>query len=145
MGILTIDNAYCGAITSSTTTTTTTIAEYSEAYSGAVYYFSTDGSDSNDGLSKSAPKQTLSAASALTLSAGDAVLFKSSDSFEGTLSVKSGSVGSVITYGAYGFVDSKPSIYGSQIVTGWTSTFAKSDSGHLASCSFILSTYTSFT
>ena len=89
--------------------------EYSENYSGVIYYFAASGSDSNDGLTKSTPKQTLAAASALSLNPGDAVLFNSTDIYEGTLTVQSGA-----TYGAYGVQSSKPTILGSDEIAGWT-------------------------
>jgi len=96
-------------------TISSTDNNYSEDYTGTIYYFASDGSDSNDGLTKAEPKQTLSAASALTLSAGDAVLFNSEDIFEGTITAQTG-----VTYGAYGLKSSKPVIYGSDEITDWT-------------------------
>lgn len=93
----------------------TSALEYAENYTGTIYYFAIDGDDSNDGLTKSTPKQTLSEASSLTLSLGDAVLFKSTDSFEGTVTAQSG-----VSYGAYGVQSSKPVIYGSDEITGWS-------------------------
>src|SRR5690554_1908842 len=52
---------------------------------GTVYYVSEDGDDLNNGLTSDKAIKTLSRASELELKAGDSVLFKKGDSFEGTL------------------------------------------------------------
>jgi hypothetical protein len=90
-------------------------------HTGTTYYFSATGSDSNNGLTSGAPKQTISAANSLSLSPGDAILFKRGDSFEGTLEVNvDGNSANRIVIGAYG-EGSKPKLYGSQIMSGWSS------------------------
>lgn len=93
---------------------------YPENYSGTIYYVASDGSDSNDG-SKTSPFATITKVNTLTLSANDAVLFESSGSYQGTITVgQSGTLGNPITIGAYGSIGSKPKIYGSELITGWT-------------------------
>ena len=54
--------------------------------SGRIYYVSSNGNDNNDGLTPSTALKSLSRVSKLTLEAGDSVLFKKGDIFEGTLS-----------------------------------------------------------
>ena len=93
---------------------------YPENYSGTIYYVSSDGSDSNDG-SKTSPFATITKVNTLTLSGDDAVLFESSGSYNGQITVgQSGTLEHPITIGAYGNVSSKPKIYGSELITGWT-------------------------
>jgi len=81
----------------------------------AKYYFSTSGSDSNSGLTTGLPKQTLTAANALTLAANDSILFKRGDTFLGSLTAQRWNMG----YGAYG-TGNKPVISGFQTITGWS-------------------------
>lgn len=96
-------------------------SEYPVSYAGTVYYVSNDGSDTNDGLTTSTPFQTTTKANTLALSPGDAVLFNSTDSFDGYVAVNnSGNGVNPITIGAYGVNSSKPKIYGSQAITGWS-------------------------
>ena len=85
------------------------------------YYFSSTGSDSNDGLTDATPKQTITALNALTLAPGDYVALKSGDSFTGTITIgQSGTSGNPIKIGSYG-TGEKPKIYGSDIISGgWT-------------------------
>lgn len=100
--------------------TTTGIPEYSEAYSGTIYYVSESGDDGADG-SKSTPFASITKVNTLTLSGDDAVLFESSGSYEGQITVgQSGTSGHPITFGAYGSTAYKPKIYGSEVITGWT-------------------------
>lgn len=67
------------------------------------FYFSLAGDDANDGLSIGAPKKTITAANALSLVPGDAILFRGSDIFVGSLVAQAGgSAGSRITWGSYG-------------------------------------------
>jgi hypothetical protein len=54
------------------------------AQATTTYFFSTTGSDSNDGLSESTPKQTASAFNSLVLGAGDTVKFKKGDVWSST-------------------------------------------------------------
>ncbi len=49
---------------------------------GTVYYFSSTGNDSNNGLSESTPKRNLSQVLGLNLDPGDAIKLKSGDRFE---------------------------------------------------------------
>ncbi len=84
------------------------------------YYVSNSGSDSNSGMSESSPWKSLTKVNSYFFMAGDKILFKRGDSWEGTITVKtSGTEGKPITYGAYGSGD-KPKIYGSEVIIGWT-------------------------
>ncbi len=76
---------------------------------GSIYYVSTDGNDSNDGLTPESAIKTLDAIENLPLKDGDSVLFKRGDIFRfcRTINVVDG-----ITYGSYG-EGMKPAIYGS--------------------------------
>lgn len=75
---------------------------------GATYYVSADGDDSNDGLSPDTPWKTLGKVSSYSsFAAGDGVFFRRGDIFRGQLLTKNG-----VTYSAYGEGD-KPRIYGS--------------------------------
>jgi len=77
---------------------------------GKVYYFSTDGNEDNDGLSKDKPLNDLSSLSALNLKSGDAVLFKRGCIFRTTSILR---LTSGVYYGAYG-EGAKPEIWGSE-------------------------------
>lgn len=72
--------------------------------SAATYYVdATGGSNTNNGTSTGTAWQTISKVNSTTLVAGDNVLFKKGETFTGQLSVnQSGTVGNLITYGAYG-------------------------------------------
>ncbi len=70
------------------------------------YYVAANGSNSNDGLSPSKPKETYESIVG-KLNAGDAVLFRRGDIFRGQVVLKSG-----VSYGAYGS-GIKPRFYGS--------------------------------
>ncbi|MGD9930776.1 MAG: cadherin domain-containing protein [Mangrovibacterium sp.] len=84
------------------------------------YVSSSGGDDSKLGTSESQAWKTLTKVNNLTPKAGDKILFKRGDAWEGTLTPKaSGTSGSPVTYGAYGTGD-KPKIYGSTEITGWT-------------------------
>ncbi len=84
------------------------------------YYVSNSGSDSNSGMSESSPWRSLTKVNSYFFMAGDKILFKRGDSWEGTITVRtSGTAGNPITYGAYGS-GNKPRIYGSEVITGWT-------------------------
>ena len=54
---------------------------------GNIYYVSEEGNDENDGLSISSPLKTLTAVSKLELNAGDSVLFRKGEKFEGKLTL----------------------------------------------------------
>lgn len=72
---------------------------------GTTYYVSSsDGKDTNNGLTENSPLQTLTAASSLpNLAAGDNILFKRGDTFTGKLVItKSGSQTAPITIADYG-------------------------------------------
>ncbi len=84
------------------------------------YYVSNSGSDSNSGTSESSPWESLTKVNSQTFSAGDQILFKRGDQWEGTITVSaSGSSGNPIVYGAYGNGDN-PKINCSEQLTGWT-------------------------
>jgi hypothetical protein len=90
--------------------------------SGTTYYFSTSGSNSNDGLSPSAPKETISHALTL-MNAGNTILFKRGDAWYNAslnLTDKKGTATNPITIGAYG-TGAKPVIAGMyKMDAGWT-------------------------
>ena len=79
---------------------------------GTTYYVAQDGKASNNGLSENTPIN-LSAVSTLDLDAGDSVLFKKGDYFEGqvTINNKSGDEGNPITFASYGEGDARPHIH----------------------------------
>lgn len=84
------------------------------------YYVSSTGNDSNTGLSDAQAWATLTKVNAATYIAGDSILFKSGDSWFGTLIPPSnGNSTNRIVFGAYG-TGAKPKIYGSKAITGWT-------------------------
>ncbi len=98
----------------------------SVAASGAgnpYYVSSSNGNDSNDGLSTSYPFKTIAKVNGLALQPGDQVLFKCGDTWRAEMLVvsKSGTASSPITYSSYpaGCVD-QPRLDGTQPVTGWT-------------------------
>lgn len=72
--------------------------------SGRKFYVSSSGNDSNDGLSEATPIKTISKVNSLSLKAGDSVLFKKGDTFEGMVyfSSLSGSDSNPITFANYG-------------------------------------------
>lgn len=87
---------------------------------GVRYYISNAGNDSNDGLTTATSWQTLGKVNATTFNPGDSVLFKKGDTFYGSLTVSdSGTIGSPITFGAYG-AGAQPIITGFTSVTAWT-------------------------
>ncbi len=87
----------------------------------ATYYVSSSGNDSNNGTSQSTPWQTLSKVSNFSFQPGDNILFKSGDTWYGTLNIsRSGSSGNPITYSSYGS-GAKPLITGFKTITGWAS------------------------
>jgi hypothetical protein len=89
--------------------------------SATVYYVSSSmGNDANSGTSISAPWKTLTKVNSFTPKPGDQILFKSGDSWKGTLTPRtSGLSGSPFVYGAYG-TGAKPVITGFTSVTAWT-------------------------
>lgn len=76
---------------------------FASVASAATYYISATGSDAANGTSTGTPWLTFSNANRLTLSAGDSVLMKAGDSFDGPLVITNkGSAASLITVGSYG-------------------------------------------
>lgn len=74
------------------------------------YYFSTSGSDSNNGLSEGAPKATAAAFNSLALVAGDSVKFKRGDTWASTTAFlvsasEDGTSGARVNLQAYGTGD----------------------------------------
>lgn len=114
-------------IEAGTTTTTTTVEGEEQpqnfpvdSYSGTIYYVSNDGSDSNNGTSPETSWETVEKVNSSTFNAGDAILFKAGDEFEGHIIVPStGTSGARITFGAYGY-GVRPKLYASVEITGWT-------------------------
>ena len=80
------------------------------------YYVSSTGSDTNNGTSTATPWKTISKVNASAFVSGDLILFKSGDTFYGTLSPSV----SGITYGNYG-TGAKPIITGLTAISSWTS------------------------
>jgi parallel beta-helix repeat protein len=86
----------------------------------AVYYVSSTGNDSNDGLTTGTSWQTLSKVNSVAFNAGDQILFNKGDTFYGSLTTtRSGTSGFPISYGAYG-TGLNPIITGFVTVTSWT-------------------------
>ena len=85
---------------------------YPVSKGGTVYYVSSEGDDTNDGLTPETPIKTLSKASSLSLKAGDSVLFKKGDTFTGNLSYSNldGTKENPITFASYGDGDERPVI-----------------------------------
>lgn len=81
---------------------------------GKVFYVSSAGDDSNDGLSESAPFQTLSKVNTV-INSGDTALFRRGDIFRGQLDIVSKAN---VTVGAYGSGDD-PVIAGSILIKNW--------------------------
>lgn len=86
------------------------------------YYFSTSGSDANNGTSSATPFQTITKLNTLltTALAGDIILLKRGDTWQGSITTgTSGVNGNKITIDAYGS-GNKPVITGFTTLTGWT-------------------------
>jgi hypothetical protein len=60
-------------------------AQINGSYRGNVYYVKATGNDSNDGLSRGNPWQTISKVNSFAFAPGDIVLFRGGDSFTGSL------------------------------------------------------------
>ena len=87
------------------------------------YYVSSSGDDSADGLSPSTPWQTITKVNSelSKITAGDKILFKRGETFQGTLTVsQSGTAGNPIVFDAYGS-GAEPVISGFTSINGWTS------------------------
>jgi parallel beta-helix repeat protein len=95
--------------------------QYPVNYPGTVYYVSLSGNDLDDGTTPATAFRTLEKFDNLTLNKGDAILLNSVDTFIGTLTPNnSGTATEPITIAPYGDLTSKPKIYGSRRITGWT-------------------------
>lgn len=91
-----------------------------EVYPASSYFISSSGNDNNDGRTVDTPWQTLSKVNSTLFNAGDYILFKRGDSWQGTLiMVRNGLSGNPITYGAYGNGE-KPLITGFSNISSWT-------------------------
>lgn len=97
-----------------------------EGTEGTTYYFSsTDGDDTNDGLSPEKPFKSLKKAEELSLKAGDSLLLKRGDIWYGsvTLELDNGSKENPIVISAYGDEsEERPSLryYTGRVITGVT-------------------------
>ncbi len=88
--------------------------KYPTDYPGTEYYISPTGNDAASGTSESSAWKSIP--NGKTFKSSDAVLFKSDGAWVGTITIPC----SGITVGAYGLKSSRPKIYGSEIITGWT-------------------------
>ena len=87
---------------------------------GDYYVSSSEGDDGNNGTSPETAWETLNKVNISSFFAGDTILFKKGDNWEGTLTIpSSGSSGNPIVFGSYS-TGAKPQIYGSDTITGWT-------------------------
>jgi hypothetical protein len=86
----------------------------------AIYYVSSAGNDSNNGLTTGTSWQTLSKVNSSSFNAGDQILFNKGDTFYGSLiTTSSGTSNFPIVYGAYG-TGANPIITGFVSVSAWT-------------------------
>ena len=81
----------------------------SVSVTGTTYYVSNAGSDSNNGRTPSTAFKTIAKVRQLSLSSGDAVLFRRGDTFRTDTRID---IANGVTYSAYG-TGAKPKIYGS--------------------------------
>ena len=105
---------------------------YPVSKGGTVYYVSSEGDDTNDGLTPETPIKTLSKASSLSLKAGDSVLFRKGDTFTGNLSYSNldGTKENPITFASYGDGDERPVITnGNEILRGGNIINVQNSSG----------------
>jgi Glycosyl hydrolase family 10 len=94
--------------------------DYIDLTGPLVYYVSNNGSDSNNGLSPSAPWQTIAHVNAQTFTPGTSILFQNGGVWREQLNIaQSGTAGNPITIGAYG-TGALPRITGMALTTGWT-------------------------
>jgi hypothetical protein len=96
----------------------------------STYYVSTPaGDDGNSGLSELLPWLTINKVNTSGFSAGDSILFNKTCTWREQLTVpSSGSVGSPITFGAYGS-GADPIISAADLVTGWSVPPAGGETG----------------
>ncbi|WP_083928188.1 right-handed parallel beta-helix repeat-containing protein [Spirosoma panaciterrae] len=102
------------------------------------FYVSSAGNDSNNGLSQSAPFQTINKINTLTLQPGDVVLFRRGDTFRGMLTIQnSGNASNPIRVDAYGS-GNKPILSGAVPVTGWTNVGSNLWQANCSSCGTVV-------
>ena len=90
------------------------------AWGQTTYFIASNGNDANDGRSDASPFLSLSKINSISLRAGDVVLFRRGDTFQGTLQLsQSGSSTNPIVIDAYGS-GNKPVLAGSVTVNSWT-------------------------
>jgi len=93
------------------------------------YHVSTSGLDSNNGTSQATAFKSVSKVNSLNLVAGDSVLFKCGDTWQGeSLDIsKSGTTANKITFGSFPTANcaNKPVLSGSKSITGWTATSSR--------------------
>jgi hypothetical protein len=90
------------------------------AFAATYYVDATNGNDTNDGLSTSAPWETIAKVNASNFNPGDQILFKRGQIWREQFTMpSSGSEGNPITFGAYGN-GNKPVISGADIISGWS-------------------------
>jgi parallel beta-helix repeat protein len=83
-----------------------------------IYYVSSTGNDANSGLTTALPWKTLAKVNATSFKASDKILFKSGDTWYGTIIPKYSATTNAITYGKYG-TGANPIITGFTTLTGW--------------------------
>ncbi len=107
--------------TPTATVTPTPVPTPTPAVGGHAYYVDPAGSDSNAGTTPTAPWATITKVNAANLLAGDVVYFKRGGLWRERLKPRSGAVGTLITYTAYG-AGSQPIISGADLApsSGWT-------------------------
>ncbi len=91
---------------------------------GTTYYVSSsDGHDSDDGLSQVNAFQTIDPVNSLSLQPGDTILFKCGDTWRGEMLTieESGTAAHPITFGSYPTTNcaNKPIFTGAETITGW--------------------------
>ena len=103
-----------------------------ENFTGKIYYFSNDGSDSNDGLSEETPFSSIEKLNILKLNPGDIVLFNRGDEFRGKIKLSDG-----VTYSSYGEGE-KPIINGSKRNFADPGLWNETDVENVYKCSYSL-------
>ncbi|HMG68949.1 MAG TPA: choice-of-anchor Q domain-containing protein, partial [Chitinophagaceae bacterium] len=84
------------------------------------YYVSLNGNDANSGTLMTSPWKTIAKINRSTFLPGDSILFRKGDTWREQLTLpSSGSLGNLITFGAYGS-GAKPIINAADVMTGWT-------------------------
>lgn len=99
---------------------------------GATYYVKNAGDDAKDGLSDANAWETISKVNGVSFAAGDFVYFNKGDEWREQLSIPTaGSVGSLITFGAYG-TGANPIINGADLITTWTESTGSTATNYAA-------------